>query len=645
MAATPSLYDDLTSLPEDQQYIRLLIILPAPSQDHPLKCILTTQCLDGIPPYTALSYVWGVSTDKASIECNGISLDVTQNLAVALLHIRHHEEHKVIWVDAICINQASTSERASQVMLMGKVYSSAVSTMIWLGEQSARSRVALELCRRFADVMSGSLLPNEDRVPGLTEEDYGNICDLLDRPWWLRVWVVQELCLSASPFVQVGPDNIPWVVLELALELIWRLNSRYIQRGPPREFSTSQRIEHSNMMSQILTHRSFRNARMLISMRKRIQSSGPKEDLLDVLLRLQDFQATDQRDKVFALLGIVDSQSHGVQPNYTVSVNDCYMQAAASIVKAKRNLSIFNVPSLSKAQRDANLPSWAPHWNRDAPASSEIPFRSFFDYSNIELREIGVARARDFPCAGESLVDLARLDSANLGVLSLSGILTDSIYVTKDVLSISYPTTAEIEMAHGSTFLRIFLDSAKQNGSFLETLQQWKQFAMSQGPYSGEDWWHVFCSTISFGEAVENIETSSRQFSASWNSVMRGSVSRALGRPVRAVFPRLHLIIRGVLFVYTLYRRPKDLAEFMGHSFEAHDRRLAKTEKGRLALVPPSTRTGDRIILLSGGKTPYVARQRSGLPQQWELVGECYVHGIMFGEAWKEDLCVEMQFS
>jgi hypothetical protein len=186
MAATPSLYDDLTSLPKDQQYIRLLDLLPAPSRDHPLECILTTQCLDGIPPYTALSYVWGVSTDKASIECNGINLDITKNLTAALLHIRHHEEHKVIWADAVCINHASASERASQVMLMGKVNSSAVSTTIWLGEESTRSRAALDLCRRFANEMSGSLLPSEDRIPGLDEES-GNICDLLDRPWWLRV--------------------------------------------------------------------------------------------------------------------------------------------------------------------------------------------------------------------------------------------------------------------------------------------------------------------------------------------------------------------------------------------------------------------------------------------------------------------------
>ena len=366
------------------------------------------------------------------------------------------------------------------------------------------------------------------------------------------------------------------------------------------------------MMSQILAHRGFQNARMLISMRKHIQSSRPKEDLLDVLLRFHDFQATDQRDKVFALLGIADSQSHGVQPDYTISVNECYVQATASIVKAKRNLSIFNVPFLSEPQRDANLPSWVPHWNRDAPASSEIPLRSFFDYSNIELRDIGMAQARDFPCARGSLVDLARLDSATLGVLSFSGILVDSIHVTKDVLSLSSPTTAEIEMAHGSTFLRLFLDSIIKNGSFLETVQQWREFAKLQGLYSGEDWWHVFCSTITFGEAVENIETSSRQISASWKPLMGGSVSRALSRPVRAAFPQFHLLIKGVVFVYTSFRRLTDLAKFMSHIYEAQNRRLAKTEKGRLALVPPSTRTGDRIILLAGGKTPYVARQNSG---------------------------------
>lgn len=123
-----------------------------------------------------------------------------------------------------------------------------------------------------------------------------------------------------------------------------------------------------------------------------------------------------------------------------------------------------------------------------------------------------------------------------------------------------------------------------------------------------------------------------------------GSVSRALGCPVRAVFPHLHQLIRGVLFGYPVFRRLLDIAELKSLIFEAHDRRLAKTEKEHLALIPPSTRAG-QDYLACWWKYSLCRRQSSGLPQQWELVDDCYVHGIKFGEAEEENLCVEMQFS
>ena len=70
-----------------------------------------------------------------------------------------------------------------------------------------------------------------------------------------------------------------------------------------------------------------------------------------------------------------------------------------------------------------------------------------------------------------------------------------------------------------------------------------------------------------------------------------------------------------------------------------HNRRLANTEGGRLALLPGTAEVGDKIAVLCGGKLPHVSRKRA---ERWELVGECYVHGAMLGEAFEEEECYDI---
>jgi hypothetical protein len=73
----------------------------------------------------------------------------------------------------------------------------------------------------------------------------------------------------------------------------------------------------------------------------------------------------------------------------------------------------------------------------------------------------------------------------------------------------------------------------------------------------------------------------------------------------------------------------------------ALDYRLARTEKGRLALVPHDTRVGDEVALLKGAKCPFVVRSRKS---QWVLIGDSFVYEMMEGEEWQEEACGEMEF-
>ena len=122
--------------------IRVLTLLPSSDFKAPLKVSLNEISLDAvlspIPPYEALSYVWGSSTSDRPLTCDGKLLLVTPNCESALRHLREAGHPRDLWIDAICIDQdggtESMRERNAQVALMGEVYNKATHTLCWLGE-------------------------------------------------------------------------------------------------------------------------------------------------------------------------------------------------------------------------------------------------------------------------------------------------------------------------------------------------------------------------------------------------------------------------------------------------------------------------------------------------------------------------------
>lgn len=86
-----------------------------------------------VPCYEALSYVWGKEMSPQKLLVNGKALPVTTNLDCALRHLRYQDRARLIWIDALCINQADITERNSEVQLMSRIYSTASAVVIWLG--------------------------------------------------------------------------------------------------------------------------------------------------------------------------------------------------------------------------------------------------------------------------------------------------------------------------------------------------------------------------------------------------------------------------------------------------------------------------------------------------------------------------------
>lgn len=141
LSSQPYEYD---LLPEDQAYIRLIVLQPDPEPDAPVRCLLITRTLatfeeDIIESYVALSYVWGDANDTRAVDVEGCRVNVTASLDCALRYLRHSHIQRYIWADALCINQADVVERNRQVAIMTNIYSAARHTVIFLGEGTESS--------------------------------------------------------------------------------------------------------------------------------------------------------------------------------------------------------------------------------------------------------------------------------------------------------------------------------------------------------------------------------------------------------------------------------------------------------------------------------------------------------------------------
>ncbi|KAK0614931.1 heterokaryon incompatibility protein-domain-containing protein, partial [Bombardia bombarda] len=124
-----------TPLDASRREIRLLRVSPSRSKTDMVRCALFTASLDDKPKYWALSYVWGNAAITTPIYVDDRLFSATVNLEAALRHIRGTGVRElIIWVDAVCINQADLDERSSQVALMGAIYSGADLVEAWVGE-------------------------------------------------------------------------------------------------------------------------------------------------------------------------------------------------------------------------------------------------------------------------------------------------------------------------------------------------------------------------------------------------------------------------------------------------------------------------------------------------------------------------------
>ncbi|KAK3947845.1 hypothetical protein QBC32DRAFT_401322 [Pseudoneurospora amorphoporcata] len=240
-------------------YIRLLQLLPSEDEDAAIHCRLFPATLDskGTRPYEALSYVWGSEDKPCSISINGCDLAVGKNLYVAMLYFRDHFIERTIWIDAICIKQGDNEEKGHQVQSMAKIYAKA-------------SRLSI---RRLDDNIG--------------------ILILLQRPWFQRIWVLQEIAAARHILIKCGSTEVDGSVFCLGLDAL-------------NLFNESTDLQARILSVTYLIRGAIFRPKYAISQSDNFSLNiRPLGELIEMYYTRE---ATNRRDKVYALLDLSDDK-------------------------------------------------------------------------------------------------------------------------------------------------------------------------------------------------------------------------------------------------------------------------------------------------------------------------------------------------
>jgi hypothetical protein len=163
--------------------IRLLRLMPqgiGSAERTKLRCELFEYSLQNLDKrthlYEALSYIWGGDERTCSITIEEQNLDATANLYTALIRLRGRSLERILWIDAICIDQNNLDERSQQVQLMAMIYSKAHCVLVWLGETADNIEGALE------DIQCAAYEKSTEPLNKIINEKA--ILNLLQRQWF-----------------------------------------------------------------------------------------------------------------------------------------------------------------------------------------------------------------------------------------------------------------------------------------------------------------------------------------------------------------------------------------------------------------------------------------------------------------------------
>lgn len=256
---------------------------------------------DDLPAYTALSYRWEDPSKTHIVEIRGCKLALHKNLFQFLKQVQLERSHDYYWTDAICIDQSNLQERNSQVSQMYKVYSQARRVLVWLGV-AVGIDYALNIINHAAE--NDGVFEDEDAIVGA--KLVADACSsVLSLSYWERAWISQELILAQELIVKSGACEIPFHLLQTECaksQALW----------PTDEASKDPKSQNLQQVKNNLGARVSRAWNLLFNIKRlsadrlarKSSKTTPDLRLEDLLNTRKEVKCSDDRDRIYSLLGI-----------------------------------------------------------------------------------------------------------------------------------------------------------------------------------------------------------------------------------------------------------------------------------------------------------------------------------------------------
>lgn len=590
------LYQPITRANE----IRLLVLDPG-APDEALSCRLINVQQSWRTRYEALSYSWGDPTVTRSLRCSGHTIDVTVSLHDALTDLRHRTRKRVLWVDAVCINQADNDEKGQQVKLMGSIYSRARRVLIYLGkgdqgvDGAAKDIRSLDWkfmplhIQRYSSRLAVFGLPGtllHERLPRMKpmsndEFDWGRVINLLRRPWFQRTWIIQEAILAKRAWVICGDQSVPWAMFERVVVAM------DVYKGLVGPIPGYKMIEDA--VAGVHMIRSARRDRHQFTVMPDMQlflwltqnwmQRHEYSKLLDLILDCRKFACTNPRDKIYGMLGVTnqDKTHELLNPNYDLSQQEVYRNFVLWDVFHNKSLRVLGCSWDKMASEQTS--SWVPDFTR------------LDKYHHLMRWE----NRASFQASGDS--QLAARLSPDGSVLHLKGKVVDRLHV------VGNHTLGDRWKANGDRLTYLMIR---------EAVKIWKA---TQKRLESRVWAHDENAGLGNNIFLRALVGDRTDFGRKATLIFVNNVSHMVHEmgTSKGKLPSPH---------------NKTLEPFLRIALS---RRFAATELGMIGYVPKAAVPGDFVVIFYGSSVPSVVRLDD--KGNTTLVGECYIQGIMDGEA------------
>ncbi|RSL56416.1 hypothetical protein CEP54_008864 [Fusarium duplospermum] len=601
-----------------------LLTLSAGSPDTPLQCQLSNSSLTTRPVYDALSYVWGKPSDPNDsinvLVLDGHHVPATANLVSALRHLRPPvgAQPITLWVDAVCINQADLNERGQQVSMMRDIYASAERVVIWIGEEGDGSDDVFDAL----PVITGQQGTDDqaaERLSLMHECSSFFVSVSSRRPWFSRTWILQELAMAKhDPLVVCGWKSAPWSLFIKGWEAIAReafTEIGLVHKTNPKREGQGQ-ANNSRTNDDGIQVVALLKLDVLNDLREGMQLQGG-ESMSKLLVLSRTSEATDPRDRVYGLLGMLKADESGttIPVDYHKPTAAVYSDAIAHIFSQGDGpffLSGVWLPGVSAAAPridslpptvdQPNLPSWVPDLSCQMAGKA-------MNTSGIQFHPPAGISASG---GGAGCNNGKRLDDER--TLQVEGLFVDTL---DQVISLGTSLDACIEKLPA---LEALVSEARQRPCQLDPtiapfMEQFKR---------KEPLWKILISNKRLRSGYDPAPSS---YADMYQSLFNGNITEA--NPGH----------NGEQSEYE-----QCLKEAIGR------RSLFISKSGFVGTCVPESCVGDTVAILFGSPVPFVLRPiaKTGpgmVRKAFSLISGSYVGGIMSGEMVDELYCEDVMDS